>query len=171
MAKHRTKHFLVALGATTGIVAGGIIGANVASAQTDDGTVVEELPLQVDQPADEVGGQDAPDDDHPQRGGCGGRGIGDAAEAIGIAPEELRQALEAGSTIADVAEANGVDPATVVGALVSNAQDRLDEQVADGTLTRAEADERIAERTERAENRVFGTEGEGDGGGEGESGN
>jgi hypothetical protein len=64
-----------------------------------------------------------------------------------------------------VAEANGVDPASVVEALVSNAQERLDEQVADGTLTQAEADGRLAERTERAEDRVFGT------GGEGESGN
>jgi uncharacterized protein YidB (DUF937 family) len=165
MTKNRTKHFLVALGATAGIAAGGIIGANVASAQTDDGTVVEELPLQVDQPADEVGVQDATDVDHPQRRGCGGRGTGAAAEAIGITPEELREALDGGSTIADVAEANGVDPASVVEALVSNAQERLDELVADGTLTRAEADERLAERTERAEDRVFGT------GDEGESGN
>jgi transposase-like protein len=82
------------------------------------------------------------------------------AEAIGIEPDALREALDAGQSVADVATANGVDPAAVVDALVDHAEERLAEKVAEGDLTQAEADERLAERTERTNDRVFETPGE-----------
>lgn len=164
MTSNRTKKYLIALGATAGIAIGGLTATSVASAQTDD-TVVEELPLQVDPPTDDTT-PDGPgeDDDRPGRRGCGGRGMAGVAEAIGIEPESLREALDAGQSVADVATANGVDAASVVDALVDHAEERLAEKVADGDLTRAEADERLAEKTERANDRVFATPGDQAGG-------
>ena len=159
MTSNRTKKYLIALGATAGIAIGGLTATNVASAQTDD-TVVEDLPLQVDPPADDTTPFGPGDDDRPGRRGCGGRGMAGVAEAIGIEPESLREALDAGQSVADVATANGVDPASVVDALVDRAEERLAEKVADGDLTQAEADERLAEKTERANDRVFETPGE-----------
>jgi hypothetical protein len=49
-----------------------------------------------------------------------------AAEAIGVTPEELVQELRDGRSITEVAEANGVDPATVEDALLEAAQARID---------------------------------------------
>ncbi|MBK9178030.1 MAG: hypothetical protein IPM45_00420 [Acidimicrobiales bacterium] len=83
-------------------------------------------------------------------------GLGTAATAIGITGDELRQALEAGQSIADVAQANGVDPQTVIDAMVAEAEAHLDEEVADGRHTQAEADERLAEITDRITRMVNG---------------
>ena len=49
-----------------------------------------------------------------------------AAEAIGITEDELRAALEGGQSIAQVAEAEGVDVQTVIDALVADGTERLE---------------------------------------------
>jgi hypothetical protein len=58
-----------------------------------------------------------------------GRGerLATAADALGISEDELRTALEGGQSIAQVAEAQGVDVQTVIDALVAEATQRLDE--------------------------------------------
>ena len=80
-------------------------------------------------------------------GGAGGGGRVDmaaAAEALGITPEELRTQTQAGQTLAELAEAEGVPVDDLVAALVAAAQERLDEAVAAGRLTQAQADARAA---------------------------
>ena len=72
-----------------------------------------------------------------------------AANAIGVDVQDLLTQLSDGSTVADVAGANSVDVQTVIDALVAEAEAHLDEKVADGDLTQAEADERLAEITDR----------------------
>lgn len=91
------------------------------------------------------------------RGGRGGPGLEVAADAIGITEEELRTALRDGGTLAEVAEANGVDPQAVIDALVAELQTRLDEKVADGDLTQEEADEKLASGIERITERMTST--------------
>jgi hypothetical protein len=91
-------------------------------------------------------------------GGFHGRGPGlDAvADAIGITEDELRTALQDGSTIAEVAAANDVDVQTVIDALVADATAHIDEEVAEGDLTEEEAAERKANLVERITARVNG---------------
>jgi hypothetical protein len=96
------------------------------------------------------------DGDRGRRGHWGGPGLvagrhslDTAAEAIGISEDDLRAALEDGQTLAEIAEAHGVDAQAVIDALVGEATDRLDEAVADGRLDETEAEERRAEITER----------------------
>ena len=48
-----------------------------------------------------------------------------------------------------MAEAQGVDVQAVIDAMVAGVKEHLDEKVASGDLTQAEADERLAEATER----------------------
>ena len=73
-------------------------------------------------------------------------GLETAATALDMTPDELREALSVeGATLASVAEAQGVDVQVVVDALVAEAQEHLDQAVADGHLTQAEADEKAAE--------------------------
>ena len=67
-----------------------------------------------------------------------------AAETIGIEPEELREALRDGQSIAEVAEANGVAPDAVVVALVDAGDAAIDEAVANGRMD----EERAAELRE-----------------------
>ena len=77
------------------------------------------------------------------RGGHGGGGRVDlaaAAEALGMTEAELRTRTQAGQTLADIAEAEGVAEAHLVDALVAAAKTRLAEAVTDGRLTQAEAD-------------------------------
>ncbi len=94
--------------------------------------------------------------DFGRRGHRGGgmRGAEAAAEVIGITVEELREARTAGSTIADVAEANGVDVQVVIDALVAEHEARIAEAVENGRLTQAEADEKLAGVTEHVEAEV-----------------
>lgn len=76
-------------------------------------------------------------------------GGGAAAEALGMTAEELRTALRDGQSIADVAEAQGVDLDDVIAAIVAEASERLDTAVENGRLTEEEAAEREAELTEK----------------------
>ena len=85
---------------------------------------------------------------HGGRGGGGGGGRVDlaaAAEALGITEQELRTQTQAGRTLADVAEAEGVAEGDLVDALVNAARTRLAEAVTAGRLTQAEADARAVD--------------------------
>lgn len=75
------------------------------------------------------------------------------AELIGIDRETLRAELEAGQSIADVAEANGVDVQTVIDGLIAEAQNRIDAAIERG-LDEERAAERLEKITERIEEGV-----------------
>lgn len=77
------------------------------------------------------------------------RGLDAAAGALGISAEELRTALRDGSTIAQVAEQRGVEVQAVIDAVVAEVEAHLDEEVASGEHTQAEADEMLQRATER----------------------
>ncbi len=86
--------------------------------------------------------------------GHGFGGMRDAAEALGMEPRELGEALRDGKTLADVAREKGVDPQKVIDALVADVSEHLDRAVESGRLTREEAGERLAKATERITQRV-----------------
>jgi hypothetical protein len=170
------KKTLATIAIAAGIGIGGLSLATSASAESDRGTepgteqtepaestwqdpVGLIAPQQVDEPVDEPAGDEGREGPEG-REGCrrGGRSLGPAADVIGIEVEELRAALDEGQTLADVATANGIDPNAVVDALVSASSDRLAEHVADGEITQEEADERLAEKSERITAKVFGDE-------------
>ena len=97
-----------------------VIDAMVAAATERLEAAIAELPERM---AEVVEREGLPDrgPGGPGRGHFGA-GLDAAAEAIGIESEELRTALRDGSTIAEVAEANGVDVQTVIDALVADAE-------------------------------------------------
>ena len=73
-------------------------------------------------------------------------GLEAAATALDMTADELREALSAdGATLASVAEAQGVDVQVVIDGLVAEAQEHLDQAVADGHLSQEEADEKAAD--------------------------
>jgi cytoskeletal protein RodZ len=114
----------------------------------DDGTITTE---QADAVATHLAEQLA---DHGGRGPGGRHGHGAfdgevVADLLGITPEALRDALRDGSSIAELAEANGVEIQTVIDALVAEAREHVELAVTNGRLTQAEADEKLADITER----------------------
>ena len=68
-------------------------------------------------------------------------GLDAAATYLGVSEEELDNQLEAGKSLADVARAKGKSVDGLVDALVADAKNRLDEEVSEGDLTRAQADQ------------------------------
>jgi hypothetical protein len=98
------------------------------------------------------------------KGDCGrdgrGHGVGDlnaAAQALGMTADELRTALQGGKSLADVAKEKGIDVSKVVDALVAQLKAHLDQEVAEGEHTQAEADQRLADAKTRIEALVNGT--------------
>jgi hypothetical protein len=65
---------------------------------------------------------------------------------LGITVDELRTELQSGKSIADVA---GDQTQAVIDALVAEATTRIEQGVTDGRLTREEADEKLAELSDR----------------------
>ena len=116
-----------------------VVDAMVAAATERLEAAIDELP---DHMAEVVEREGLPDrgPGGPGRGHFGA-GLDAAAEAIGIESEELRSALRDGSTIAEVAEANGVEAQAVIDALVADAEGAIDEAVSDGRLTEDRAAE------------------------------
>lgn len=77
-------------------------------------------------------------------------------DLLGIDAAELRELLADGQTLAEIGEANGVSVDDLVAALVSEVEERLASAVEDGDLTQEEADEKLADATERATDMVNG---------------
>ena len=94
----------------------------------------------------------------PEGRGPGGPGKGGpkleaVAKVLGVTAEELKTEL-ATKSLVDVAKAKGVDIAKVTGALVAEFKAHLDEEVASGEHTQAEADAKLAEFTTRVTDMV-----------------
>ena len=59
---------------------------------------------------------------------------------LGISADQLKADLQAGQTLADIAEANGKSDQEVIDGVTAAVKTRLDAQVAAGTLTQEQAD-------------------------------
>ena len=133
----------------------GVDVQTVIDALVDNGTerleeAIANLPDRIAELVQREGFPDRPGHGGPGgHGGDRGAGLEAAAEVIGVSADELRAALQDGSSLAELAEANGVDVQDVIDALVAEATDRLDQAVADGHLTEEQAAERTAQLTER----------------------
>ena len=93
-------------------------------------------------------------------GGCKGGGGGlltAVSEATGLSREEIKAELEAGATLAEIAEANGADIDAIVADALADIESRLEEAVADGKLTQEEADDKLADAQEKLQSIADGT--------------
>jgi len=72
------------------------------------------------------------------------------AAALGVTPEELHTALRNDQTIAQLAQAKGVNVQTVISAIVTAEKAKVDAAVAAGKITQERADTALANAQERA---------------------
>ena len=122
--------------------------ADAIAPLVEDGTLTQEQAAAVIAALEAARPEGGPGMGHG-RGGPGGARLDAAAEALGLSVEDLRTALQDGQTLAEAAQAQGVDPQAVIDALVGEAKAHLDEEVAEGDLTQEEADQKLSEATER----------------------
>jgi hypothetical protein len=94
-----------------------------------------------------------------RHGGFGRHGLrlDAAAEALGVTTEELFTQLRDGKSIADVAEAEGVDIETVKNAMLEAFRTDQQEHVTSGRLTQDQADANIAAYEDRLDDIVTKT--------------
>lgn len=88
------------------------------------------------------------------RGGFGGRmggaPIGLVAEKLGMTAEDLMAEIQAGKSIAEVAEEQGVDVQEIVAAYMEPLAERLSQVVENGRITQEQADSMLDKAEERA---------------------
>ena len=95
--------------------------------------------------------------DRGHRGGQRGARLGSIAETLGLDGAEIREALQNGDSIADIAEAQGIDLETVVDSLLAEAEERLDAAVEAGRIDETKAAEMLAEAETKIDDMVNGT--------------
>lgn len=113
----RTRRLWGAAALSLALVGGGAAGALLGPptvSQAEGSTTV--------QSDDEQTGRPAPGHRFPHLG----EGLTTAATALGIGEDDLRERLADGQSVAQVAEAEGVDLQEVIDALVANGTDRLE---------------------------------------------
>ena len=76
------------------------------------------------------------------------------AKALGLTESELHTQLEAGKTLAQIAQAKSISKATLIADLIKAAEAQLDLAVKEGRLTQAEADAKKATLSARITARV-----------------
>lgn len=141
---------------TTGSTPAAVDGSSRADRLTQalaglvaDGTLTQEQADKVAATLDAAG---------PGRHGGPGRDLAAAATALGMTEADLRTALHgADATLAKIAESEGVPLDTLIAALVEAEKARIAQDVTDGRITQAQADERLARITERVTERVNAT--------------
>lgn len=98
----------------------------------------------------------------PMGGGHGqggpGRGLDTVATELDMTVEEVRTAISNGQTLAQLAESQGSSGEALIDALVAELTAHLDEEVAAGEHTQAEADAKLAEATTRITEMVNNTQ-------------
>jgi polyhydroxyalkanoate synthesis regulator phasin len=123
------------------LVDDGTISAEQADAVAQQ--LVESRPERGEREFGGPGGRDG------RHGGPGMFGRGVASEALtdllGVDAQELRTQLRDGATLAEIAEAQGVDPQAVVDELVGELTERVDNAVENGRIDQAEADQKLAD--------------------------
>ncbi len=149
----------------TALVVATLAMSGIALAQTDESTdeaaqnavtrIAEKLQALVDDGTITADQADAVAeflaDSFQPRGPRGHRGPnpGAVAEFLGMEVDDFREALQEFDTLADLAAANGSSGTELISFLVGQAEERLDQAVADGKIEQAEADEKLAEVTEK----------------------
>jgi hypothetical protein len=115
---------------------------NALAGLVSDGSITQ---AQADEVATTLSTSDA------LRGGRhGGKGAGrvsseTVAQILGITVDELRTQREAGQTLAQIADAEGISKADLITELVAAARTQLAADVTAGRITQAQADEKAAE--------------------------
>ncbi len=136
-----------------------VTAGTMTQAQADErlANLTQHVTDEVNGVADGRGGHHGP-------GGLDADDLMAAAKVLGMTEAALTAELEAGKTAAQVATAKGVDVQKVIDAVVASDTAEIKAAVTAGTMTQAQADERLANLTQHVTDEVNGVAGMGRGG-------
>jgi hypothetical protein len=152
---------ILAAGSIAGVTQiGGVANAQVddtaAAAQTDETTTTD--PATDDTTADDTTADDTTDvdrdADHEARHAAREADTQAIADLLGVEVEDLKEQLRSGTTLSEIATANGVEVSAVVDLIVQQKTARIDQAVADGRITAEQAAERKVGLAERVQTGV-----------------
>ncbi len=149
------KKTLTAAGLGSAMFIGGVFGA-ATSDVTGAGAQDADTPEQTEQ-AEQAEQAESTENNRADRMARKSDRRAALAELLGLSVDELGEALRSGSTLADVAEAQGVDVQVLVDFMVEQANAKIDEALASGRITEDEAAARRAGIVEKAEAIIDGT--------------
>ena len=141
------KTFTVAVVAAS-LFGGSLIAIPLLASAQDDSPSLESEVNQEDSTIKEK--EKEKETNHHKRGPKRGAFIGKVLLEVGLDPASVREGFANGQTLGDTAEANGISPETIVDAIVDAMTERLNQAIADGKLTPEEAAEKAAGIPERA---------------------
>ncbi|MEM9133100.1 MAG: hypothetical protein AAF962_01440 [Actinomycetota bacterium] len=136
------------------LVSGGlVVGAlfspvGIAGAQTDDGTPEATEEADTTESTERDGERD-----HKGRKGKGAR-LSNFLETTGLTAEQVREGIEADQSLAQIAEANGVDVDALAADLEAAMTERINAKVEEGRITQEEADAKIAELGDKIDEKL-----------------
>ena len=123
----------------------------------DDGTLTDAEVDAIVDALEEARPEDGGRGQHgPGQRGPGQRGAGAIADILGLEGSEIRDALQGGSTIADLAAEQGVAIVDVVVVLVAQTEERVAAGLDSGRIDQEKADEILANAEQHAEDLVNG---------------
>ncbi len=158
----RKQKTIAAVALTAALAGGAVFGATLgnplASGAQDNPSTTTTAPKSTDQ-----GGRPGGPGGAGFRMGGGGVDLEVAADTLGLSTDELRTQLQAGKSLADVAEDQGVDKQKLIDALVAAGEKRLDE-------AKAALPDRVAEAVDATHTPGEGGFGKGGPGGRGPGG-
>ena len=82
--------------------------------------------------------------------------IREAADFLGLTPQQVVEAMRGGTTLADLAVENGSSAEALIDHLVGVVEEHLDQAVADGRITEEQKTEALSNATERLTDLVNG---------------
>jgi hypothetical protein len=90
-------------------------------------------------------------------GQMGGSVLDEVSQLLGLTPEQIQEQRQAGQSLVQIAAAKNVTEDALIDAIMAEKQESIRELVAAGTITQAQADQRLAliqERVKLAVNRT-----------------
>jgi urease accessory protein UreF len=86
--------------------------------------------------------------------GCGAGIKGDSAsdevsKLLGLTPEQIQEQRQAGKSLVQIAATKNVNEETLIDAILAGKQETIQKMIKAGTLTQAQADQRLAQMRER----------------------
>jgi hypothetical protein len=144
---------LLATGTVVGVAQ---IGGVVSAAQTDDTVVVTTTEGNIDPASDDTADTTEAEREarHEARHAAREADRQAVADLLGIDVADLHEQLRSGSTLSEIATANGVEVSAVVDLIVQQKTARINQAVTDGRLTADVAAEMIDALPERVQTRV-----------------
>ena len=121
----------------------------------DDGTITQ---AQADSVVTALAAAGPMGGGHGGRGGRGGPGLTVVATTLDMTEAEVREAISGGQTLAQLAEAKGSTGQALIDAILVEIEAHLNEEVAAGEHTQAEADAKLVDATTRVTEMVNNTD-------------